>query len=173
MSSSSSSEDDGIEFFRVKRRYDFDTTDSEPEIDDEILRLEYNANRKPLSTYVYIEDFNSIETICLKNMPSHITTNKCKLNVRAMKSERLFKRVNEQALDIGMQVNANKTQMLCIHQCIHNDVETYIIDEGGEISSTDELKILGFYFDKFPNANHHIRKKPLANFTPSCGPYGF
>ena len=107
---------------------------------------------------VYIDDFNSIESLRLKNMPSHITTNKCKLSVRALKSERLFGRVNELASEVGMQVNSNKTQMLCIHPCVHNEVETHIRDGDKVINSLDELKILGFYFDKHPNANHHIRK---------------
>ena len=156
--SSSSSEDDSIEFFRIKRRYDFDSSESEPEVDEELLNIEYRANFKPLSTYVYIDDFNSIESLRLKNMPSHITTNKCKLNVRALKSERLFGRVNELASDVGMKVNSSKTQMLCIHPCVHNEVETHIRDEDKVINSLNELKILGFYFDRHPNANHHIRK---------------
>ena len=154
----SSSEDDSIEFFRVKNRYYFDSTESEPEIDEEMIRLEYSINPKPLSTYVYIDDFNSIETVRLKNMPSHITTRKCHLKVRALKSERLFRRVNELASEIGMQVNTNKTQMLCIHPCIHNEVNTYIEDSGQTVESTEELKILGFFFDKYPSANYHITK---------------
>ena len=114
-------------------------------MDEELVHLEYFTNSKPLSTYVYIDDFNSIETIRLRNMPSHITTNKCQLKIRAQKSERLFKQVNELAGEIGMQVNTNKTQMLCLHPCIHNEVNTYIKDNDQTVESSEELKILGFF----------------------------
>ena len=90
-------------------------------------------------------------------MPSHITTGKCRLLVRALKSEKLFMRVNRLAAAIGMKVNGQKTQMLCIHPCIHNDVETHIMTENSKISSTKSLKILGFNFDSTPNATHHVK----------------
>ena len=57
-----------------------------------------------------------------------------------------------------MQVNAEKTQMLCIHPCVHNQVSTHIVDNGMKIVSGSNMKILGFTFDSRPNANCHVEK---------------
>ena len=105
---------------------------------------------------VYIDDYNAIEIINLKNAPTHITTRKTAINVRAKKSERLFGRLNNLASEIGMKVNGKKTQLLCINPCVHNSVHSYIRHEGERIESAEELKILGFTFDHRPNANRHV-----------------
>ena len=57
-----------------------------------------------------------------------------------------------------MQVNSSKTQMLCIHACVHNKVTTNIEHNNDKIESTGEMKILGFNFDSRPNANGHVEK---------------
>ena len=78
--------------------------------------------------------------------------------MRAKGSENLFGRINELAEEIGMRVNGDKTQMLCIYPCTHNKVSTHIVHEGNKITSNNELKILGFTFDRRPNANRHVEK---------------
>ena len=60
--------------------------------------------------------------------------------------------------DIGMLVNSNKTQMLFVHPCVHNSVSTFIRYGGEKINSTEDLKILGFYFNSKPNASYHVEK---------------
>ena len=150
--------DDSFDFFRVKRRFDFDSTESEPEIDERLVSLQNGQSSKKLESYVYIDDFNSIEEVKLLNAPSHITTQKCKLLVKAAKSERLFERINTHANNIGMRVNSNKTQMLCIHPCVHNQVETHIEHHDVRINSTNDMKILGFNFDRNPNSTYHVTK---------------
>ena len=62
------------------------------------------------------------------------------------------------ATEIGMQVNGEKTQMLCIHPCIHNRVNTHIINNNARIKSGENMKILGFTFDSRPNANCHVER---------------
>ena len=49
------------------------------------------------SFVVYIDDFNSIEKLDLRNAISHITTGRRKIKVKAMKSEILFTKVGELA----------------------------------------------------------------------------
>ena len=46
--------------------------------------------------------------------------------------------------------------MLCIHACSSSSVSSYIKSDGVEIESGDSLKILGFKFNKEPNANYHV-----------------
>ena len=151
-----SDEDDSFDFFRIKKRYEFDSTDSEnSSIYEQVDGTSMACNIK---SYVYIDDFNAVEAINLKGALSHITTNKCQLRIRAKGSENLFTKINSLAEEIGMQVNANKTQMLCIHSCVHNRVVSHILSNGHKIQSTNEMKILGFHFDTRPNANGHVEK---------------
>ena len=105
---------------------------------------------------MYIDDFNSVEALNLKGAPAHYSTNKTNISVRACKSERLFRRINYLADEIGMRVNCDKTQMLCINACIHNNVRSYIESGETKIQSTNALKLLGFNFDARPNANRHV-----------------
>ena len=106
--------------------------------------LKDNENRTEIKSYVYIDDYNAVEVINTEGAPMHISTQKTVLRAKAVKSERLFTRINDLASTIGMQVNSQKTQMLCINPCTHNDVITHIQHEEETISSTDSLKILGF-----------------------------
>ena len=76
--------------------------------------------------------------------------------LRAKASENLFRNINELAADIGMLVNGEKTQMLCIHPCRHNKVTTHIVNNSVKIESGATMKILGFTFDSRPNANCHV-----------------
>ena len=155
---SSSVEDGDLVFFRTKRVNLLSSTTEDEEEDDlsaDVVRLERETN-KEMETFVYIDDFNAIERIELVNAPSHITTKKTVIEAQPAKSERLFGRIGNLAQEIGMQVNNTKTQMLCIHPCVHNDAICHINTADGKISSTDELKLLGFTFNSHPNANRHV-----------------
>lgn len=70
---------------------------------------------QPLTSLVYIDDYNTIEKVWLGNAQKHITTNKTKVHVLSAKSEVQFDRVQKRAAEINMRVNGNKTQML---QCV-------------------------------------------------------
>ena len=138
--------DDSFDFFRARQRYSFDTSSSDSAPDTTAIKT-VSETGKSIENYVYIDDFNAPETLNIKNAMSHITTHKCSLDVRAIKSERLFTRINEKAEEIGMRVNSEKTQMLCIHPCINNTVKTHIVHEEERITSTDDLKInIRFHF---------------------------
>ena len=69
----------------------------------------------------------------------------------------LYDEVKNKAASIGMRVNSKNTQMLCIAPTGARDVSTFIDSRSnGEIGSGTELKILGFYFGRSPNADAHI-----------------
>ena len=99
-----------------------------------------------------------MEKLKIHDAMSHITTNKRVLDVRAVKSEVQFGVVSNLAERIKMRVNENKTQLLCIHANKFNVVSSFIRTTNGNITSTNELKILGFFFDNKPNATHHVKK---------------
>ena len=156
LSESYESEDGSFDFFRVKKRYAFDSTESGDDNESELSHYLASETHKPLVTYVYIDDFNSVESASLKNAPAHYSTSKAKISVRANKSERLFGRINNLATDIGMKVNCDKTQMLRINSCVHNNVSSFIGDNDNKITSTNVIKLLGFNVDCRPNASRHV-----------------
>ena len=49
-----------------------------------------------------------------------------------------------------------KTQVLCIHDNKFNNITSYIRANDEDINSTEHLKILGFFFDRNPNATYHV-----------------
>ena len=151
------SDEESFDFFRVRQRFQFDTSSSaSDETQHHLTRV--SETNKPVQNYVYIDDFNAIESVDIRDAQAHITTRKCHLDVRVIKFERLFKRINDMATDIGMLVNSEKTQMLCINAAIHNTISTHIKHRDNTIKSTKEMKILGFNFDARPNACGHVEK---------------
>ena len=155
---SGTDEDDEFVFLRPRVRHQLDSSEEEDaeEVEVEELVRVSDESTKKMETFVYIDDFNAIEKISLGNAPTHITTGKTVIEAHAAKSERLFSRIGDLATEIGMQVNNAKTQMLCMHSCRHNIAKCHIETANGEISSTDELKLLGFTFNSQPNANRHV-----------------
>ena len=116
------SDDDTVQFFRVRDRLSFDSSSSF----DSIESIQNEENQSPMESYVYIDDYNSIEQLSVKYATSHITTNKRKVSVHAKKSERLFHKVNELADEVKMKINTKKTQMLCINPNPYSDMSSYI-----------------------------------------------
>lgn len=111
-------------------------------------------------TKAYIDDYNVIEMVPLANAVSHITQNKTTYRVHARGSEKIFDDVSLRSGWIGMVVNPEKTQILCIHP-EGNLVRSYIntlTEDGAQIRlvSGDGLKILGFHFGPKPNADAHV-----------------
>ena len=115
----------------------------------------------PATIKVYIDDLNSIEKINQMNAISLISANKRELKVHSPMIERLFENISERADEIKMRVNQDKTQVLCIHASIHDNVTCYIrpLVKGNrkETVSGTSLKIVGFSFDGNPSVNFHVR----------------
>ena len=99
-----SQEDDNggeLAIFNTSRE---DWEDSGSEAGEEMVTYEHLPTEHATETksYVYIDDFNAIETINVKDAPMHITTHRTSIETKAIKSERLFSRINNLADDIGM-----------------------------------------------------------------------
>ena len=157
-----SDQDESFDFFRIRRRnfLDSSTEEDEPRNNSSIQRIAGvdSWNNKFITSCVYIDDYNAIEKINTRNAVSHISTSRRKLQVHAAKSEYVYKEAAELATEIKMRVNQKKTQMLCMHPFTSEDITSFISTIEGKIVSTDSLKILGFYFNKDPNANFHVTK---------------
>ena len=88
----------------------------------------------------------------------HIAQNHQETRVHAERSEELMNTVTVRAENIGMRVNSAKTQLLCVSAGNSDgaSVVSYIRHNGGKITSTAELKILGFKFGNAPSIKTHV-----------------
>ena len=56
-----------------------------------------------------------------------------------------------------MKINDDKTQLLCISDCNFSNINSFIYtDIESKVVSEDTMKILGFVFNRKPNASAHI-----------------
>ena len=56
-----------------------------------------------------------------------------------------------------MKVNTSKTAMVCVSGAQSYDAQAYVKDaEGGEISSSGSMKVLGFHLSSRPTVNAHV-----------------
>ena len=128
---------------------------------DRVFGLPDGWEPRKIQLKVYIDDMNSVEKISNVNAVSTITTSARDLLVHSPGTEDFFVNVAEKAEDIGMIVNQEKTQILCISSST-DQVSSYIRPtvkgETKETRSGKELKILGFWFGNKPNVSLHVKK---------------
>ena len=125
------------EEFRFFRARDLSFLDSTLEPSLEVAQVPNCTCPEPISSYVYIDDFNMVEKLKIGNSQSHITTRKRELRVLALKSEAQFANVQDLADQLNMKVNNKKTQVLCIHANKVNKVSSYIRTNTGDINPKD------------------------------------
>ena len=157
----SSNESLNFRFFSHRPRRLEDTVLSErwdQEDIDNYLGVPDGWQDRPLAVKVYVDDLNNIEKVNQYTAISTISETKTILLPHARKSQANFERIKSRAEEVGMKVNSSKTQMLCISSNINYNVTSYIRTGGEEIRSTEELKILGFWFSNKPNVSLHVQK---------------
>ena len=162
LSTSSSDSSVNFQYFRKNHARIDDTVLSErcsQSVIDAYMGVPEGWTDRPLSVKVYIDDVNNIEKVKQVNAVSVISEARTVILPHAIKSERNFAAIKEMAERDGMKVNAQKTQLLCISTNNQCTVQSYIRTQNEEeIKSTDELKILGFWFGNKPNAAVHVDK---------------
>ena len=121
---------------------------------EDSLELGEWAREKP-TIKAYVDDFNVIEKVRTTAAVSHFTEGRATYHIHAPLSERVFVDVERKAEEIGMIVNASKTQLLCISQAGKSN-RSYIRPAEEKLKSTDRLKILGFVFGNRPDAGAHV-----------------
>ena len=140
--------------FRARSFDPFDSSDNETNSD--LLPFPNKPSRAPIQSYVYIDDYNTIERVSMDNARVPITTAKQEIKVLAWKSEAQFGRVHSLAAEIGMRVNSKKMQLLCVHNNRSSNIRSFIRHGEEEILSASNLKILGFRFNSCPDATFHV-----------------
>ena len=76
---------------------------------------------------------------------------------RAPRSQNGFLSVTAAAVEKGMVVNENKTQILCVSDALSYTPVAFITDSRGqEIESQEQMKILGFQLCNRPTMSYHV-----------------
>ena len=104
----------------------------------------------------YVDDLNVGETLKLEDGIRHFTENKELREIAAPGSERTYEDIKHNGALVGMQINAAKTQLLCIHSLTYADVRSVVSIENKKVTSGEELKILGFKFGVSPSPGIHV-----------------
>lgn len=156
--SDSEEDEDRISFFRWFRpRLINDTVQSfvaEQEEVEEFLHTGWTPSTPVIKGY--IDDFNVVEKINEESAITHITENKTTARIHAPSSQVVFHGINNKSNDIGMRVNPDKTQTLCISSATSKTSSSFINFENKRIESGPHLKILGFHFDTRPTVAYHV-----------------
>ena len=107
-----------------------------------------------LSVLKYVDDNILHEKLCMDGL---VIDQNGEKRARATRSQNLFRQITRIAELLGMKVNSDKTQMLCISESRTYKASAFIETAQGEIvSSTDSLKILGMHFSSRPDMNAQV-----------------
>ena len=119
---------------------------------------EYNEEEDESYALVvkYIDDVNVVEKLDLTSASDHYSTKKQQKTVRAKGCEAVISNIKRNSKEVGMIVNSEKTQSICISACNYYDVSSVVNTEDGTIENTKTLKVLGFVFGDRPNVSEHV-----------------
>ena len=107
----------------------------------------------------YVDDTTLAEILDLNGATRHVSTARAKMTMEALSTSQLMSWIINRANSIGMKVNNNKTNVLCIGPPNgHNITATVSLNNNVVISSGNSLRLLGFYFNSEPNANCHVQE---------------
>ena len=158
--------DDSFVYFRSSRRplNRIDESDDDLSVrslDASIMNEHFprpsNWIDKDFGTLKYVDDFLAHEKLALINGYTIFSEQKQKRILHAKQCQEFFVGVKERAAKVGMKVNDNKTQLLCINAARDSDTSSYIrLPGGNKIESQQTLKILGFRFDTAPTIQAHV-----------------
>ena len=78
---------------------------------------------------------------------------------QAMGCQNAFRSITTNAKKIGMQVNDNKTVLICISYALNYKPSAFILDSNNNrIDSVEEMKVLVFTFSSKPTVAAHVRE---------------
>ena len=107
----------------------------------------------------YVDDVLGAEKIYCRAGKLHSSTRKQTSTVHAQHSETLINAITEKAACLGLNVNAKKTQMVCLNSSSTLEVSTFIRgNDNTKVYSGEKMKILGFYFDSRPLVHRHVEE---------------
>ena len=106
----------------------------------------------------YVDDILGCEKLFAPAGKTHSTTTRQLCSIYARRSEELIEQITEKAQALGLRVNGDKTQMVCVSSSVTMDINTFIKNSksNSKVLSGPEMKILGFFFGSIPMVELHL-----------------
>ena len=109
------------------------------------------------AAYLYVDDTTLMDGVDMNGATRHITTEKTVETFDDLTLARDFEALSGRAEDIGMKINASKTQLLIVsppNGCTTR--ASFRTGDGTAVSSVEVLRLVGFSFGSDPGASAHI-----------------
>lgn len=109
-----------------------------------------------VGSFKYIDDTTFVHNVSLANATRHITTGTTVETIDLEELEKRFESLRMNAKEIGMMINCNKTQLLCLSP--NNGCRTTgsLGTEEGQVAAVESLKLVGFVFGSSPDVSAHM-----------------
>ena len=126
--------------------------------DDEAVNFwdQEDIGQRP-AAYLYVDDTTLVDAVPLIEATKHFTTGPAEEVFESLELGADFDRLGRRAEDIGMRINAKKTQLLVISPR-NGYVSTALIPQGRSepIKSVENMKLVGFMFGSSPGAGPQV-----------------
>ena len=114
------------------------------------------GTRKP-AVFMYVDDTTLVDIVPTSDAAVHITTAMTTAHMERLDLEGDMDNLNQRAEDIGMRINAKKTQPLVVATPNGYNTTAGLDANGEKILSVDKLKLVGFTFGSRPDVGEHVR----------------
>lgn len=116
-----------------------------------------NCRKRPMITYKYVDDQTVLEVCPISLAVSSISTGKEKRFVHMTGLSDEYTYTERAAGDLGMKLNLNKTQVLCISEAKNYVINAYLNVNNSIIEGTESMKVLGYILDTTTGASAQVR----------------
>ena len=122
--------------------------DQSTAVDDFLGRL--------VEAFKYVDDTTLVGLVNKLSTLKHFTTNRTLETANCPELDALLAAIITRTEEIGMKVNASKTQIICVSPDNGCHTTAAVSVGGNIIESTDRMKLLGFMLSSDPNMNKHV-----------------
>ena len=112
-------------------------------------RIEPAWRDRPVTVRKFVDDNLQAEKLSMKEVNQYQLHGCTYRNVRAVKSEMMFRHISAKAEQQGLKVNSDKTTLLSVSGAISYQARSHIYDiNNTRIDCSEKLKALGFIFNR-------------------------
>ena len=110
-----------------------------------------------LAAFLYVDDTTLFHSVLVEDAIKHFSTRKTVADFLQLDVGADFTRLSDRAEDIGMKINAKKTQLLVVsppNGC--TTTASFRTGDGVDVASVDMMKLVGFTFGSDPGVSAYV-----------------